>query len=169
MGKRFMTVPPGVAGTISDGAAQQQEKWRHYAGDRQGLAATSKASGEVKADSGGGFSFGSALRVASFAGQMYMGFATMGAMRGFGGGGLGMGMAMMNPMESVALSSGVGVMGGFVDPRAAAMTSMTMGFSGGTGGMNPGMYDPADQEIFQVATEAAGDVAAATTDALKRH
>jgi hypothetical protein len=45
----------------------------------------------VKADNGGGFGLGSALRVAAFAGQMYMGFAGAG-MRGFGGmGGLGMG------------------------------------------------------------------------------
>jgi hypothetical protein len=134
-------------------------------------SATVKASGEVKADNGGGFGLGSALRVAAFAGQMTMGFGQMRMMRGFGGmGGLGMGMGMMNPMYGLASSGGMGAMGGgFFDPRSMAMTSMAMGYTGGVGGMDiPGMpsFDPADQEVFQVATQAAGDIAKSVTDRL---
>ena len=134
-------------------------------------SATIKAQGDVKADNGGGFGIGSALRMAAFAGQMYMGFASAGMMRGFGGmGGLGMGMGMMNPMYSLAASGGMGAMGGgFYDPRSMALTSMAMGFASGMGGMSGGMsFDPADQEVFQVASEAAADLAKATTDALKK-
>jgi hypothetical protein len=129
--------------------------------------ATIRAQGDVKADSGGGFGLGSALRVAAFAGQMYMGFASAGMMRGFGGmGGLGMGMGMMNPMYSLAASGGMGAMGGgFYDPRSSAMSSMAMGFGGGMGMPS---FDPADQEIFQVTADAAGDVARETTEALKK-
>lgn len=135
-------------------------------------SATVKSSGEVKADNGGGFGLGSALRVAAFAGQMTMGFGQMRMMRNFGGmGGLGMGMGMMNPMYGLASSGGMGAMGGgFFDPRSMAMTSMAMGYTGGMGGMNvPGMpsFDPADQEVFQVATEAAGDIAKGVTEKLK--
>lgn len=92
-------------------------------------SATLKASGTVKADNGGGFGLGSALRVAAFAGQMTMGFGQMRLMRGFGGaGGLGLGMGMMNPMYGLASSGGIGSMGGgFFDPRSMAMTQMAMG------------------------------------------
>lgn len=138
-------------------------------------SATVKAAGEVKADNGGGFGLGSALRVAAFAGQMTMGFGQMRMMRGFGGmgelGGLGMGLGMMNPMYGLASSGGMGAMGGgFFDPRSMAMTSMAMGYAGGTSGMNvPGMpsFDAADQEVYRVATSAAADIAKATTERLK--
>lgn len=148
--------------------------YRLYPAD--GSAAV-KASGEVKADNGSGFGLGSALRMASFAGSMAMGFGGMRMMRGFGGmGGLGMGMGMMNPMYGLASAGGMGAMGGgFFDPRSMAMTSMAlslgsgMGAMGGMNGMSmPGFgFDPADQEVFQVATDAAGDVAKAVTDKLK--
>lgn len=125
--------------------------------------ATLKARGEVKADSGGGFGVGSALRAAAFAGQMYMGFGGMGMMRGLGGMG-GLGLGMMNPMSILAASGGMGAMGGtFTDPRSAAMASMAMNFAGGAGMPSS---DPADQEIFHVASEAAGDAAKGVTGAL---
>ena len=135
--------------------------------------ATAKASGEVKADNGGGFGVGSALKVASFAGQMYMGYGGMRMMRGLAGaGGLGMGMGMMNPMSSLASSGSIGAMGGaFYDPRSIAMTSIAASYASGLGGgLNlPGMpsADPADHEVFQVAVDAASDVAKAATDKLK--
>lgn len=107
--------------------------------------ATIAAQGDANADNGSGFSLGSALRVAAFAGQMYMGFASAGMMRGLGGGGLGMGMGMMNPMM--------------------------YGFGGGLGaGGVPGMppLADADQEIAQVALEAARGVGDEVIDAVKK-
>ena len=148
--------------------------YRVYPAD--GSAAV-KVSGEIKADNGSGFGLGSALRMASFAGQMAMGFGALRMMRGFGGmGGLGMGMGMMNPMYGLASAGGMGAMGGSLfDPRAMALTSMTASLASGMtgmGGMNgvnvPGLGgDPSDQEVFQVASEATGDVAKAVTDKLK--
>ena len=74
--------------------------------------ATIKLAGDVKADNGGGFSIGSALRVAAFAGQLYMTFGGMGMMNGYGGmGGMGMGMGMMNPMFAMSRGGGMGAMG----------------------------------------------------------
>ncbi len=64
-----------------------------------GATQTPKATGNVKA-SNGGFGIGSALRLAAFAGQMYMGM-----MMG------GMGMGMMNPMMAMSGMSGMGGMG----------------------------------------------------------
>jgi len=109
--------------------------------------ATIKAQGDAAADSGGGFGLGSALRVAAFAGQLYMGFASAGMMRGMGGSGLGMGMGMMNPMMYG--------MGG-------------MGFGGGYAA--PGMMAPdqAEQEIAQVAAQAAGEVGKDVLEALRK-
>ena len=86
-----------------------------------------KATGNVKA-SNGGFGIGSALRLAAFAGQMYMGMMTG-----------GMGMGMMNPMMAMSGMSGMGGMGmggGLFDPRASAMGSMMSSFGGmGMSGM----------------------------------
>jgi hypothetical protein len=148
--------------------------YRLYPAD--GSAAV-KVTGEVKADNGTGFGLGSALRMASFAGSMAMGFGSMRMMRGFGGmGGLGMGMGMMNPMYGLASGGGIGAMGGgFFDPRSMAMTSMALSLTtsmGATGGMNGASmpsfgFDPAEQEVFQVTSDAAGDVAKAVTDKLK--
>ena len=134
--------------------------------------ATIAATGQVKADNGGGFGLRSALRVAAFAGQLYMGFGGMGMMRGFGGmGGMGMGMGMMNPMYAMSGGGGAAWMSGFMDPRARAMTGMATGFGSGLGGLNiPGMpsLDPSEQEVFKVAGDAAGDIAKGVTDSLKR-
>ncbi len=128
-----------------------------------GATASPRASGDVKASSGGGFGIGSALRIASFAGQMYLGMYGM-------GGGLGMlGMNMgMNPMSMLASTGGLGSMGAsYFDPRAAAMTSMAgmgMGMLGGAGGMQ----DPSQGEMYQTVGEAFGNTAKAATDKIKQ-
>ena len=130
--------------------------------------ATIKVAGDVKADNGGGFSLSSALRIAAFAGQLYMGFGGLGMMSAFGGmGGMGMGMGMVNPMFAMSRGGGMGAMGSsFYDPRSVAMSSMAMGF-GGLSGM-PGLGDPADVEIQKVVSKALDDVAKDTTNGLKR-
>ncbi|MEP7116448.1 MAG: hypothetical protein ABI880_02630 [Acidobacteriota bacterium] len=126
--------------------------------------ATIVAAGDVKADNGGGFSLSSALRVAAFAGQLYMGFG-MGMMGGFGGmGGMGMGMGMMNPMFAMSRGSALG--SSFFDPRSKAMSSMATGF-GGLSGL-PGMGDPAEVEVQKVVSKALDDVVKATGDRIKR-
>ena len=127
-----------------------------------------KVAGDVKADNGGGFSLSSALRIAAFAGQLYMGFGGLGMMSAFGGmGGMGMGMGMVNPMFALSRGGGMGAMGGsFYDPRSVAMSSMAMGF-GGLSGMAE-LGDPAEAEIQKVVSKALADVAKDTTDGLKR-
>ena len=91
------------------------------------------ATGTSKASSGGGFGVGSALKVAAFAGQLYLGAMTgMGGMGqfsaltglGYGGGmgGLGLTNAMMGPGMSLAMASMSQVPGGMpeVDQNSAA-------------------------------------------------
>src|SRR5581483_3685762 len=71
-----------------------------------------KSAGTVKTSSGGGFTVGSALRVAAFAGSMYMTMGMGAGMMGiagpaasFGGGAMGGGMfGMMNPGMGAAMS-----------------------------------------------------------------
>lgn len=130
-----------------------------------GATASPRVSGDAKASSGGGFGLGSALRVASFAGQMYLG---MYGMRG-GLGMLSMNMGM-NPMSVLASTGGLGSMGAsYFDPRAAAMTSMAgmgMGMFSGAGGM--GMQDPSQGEMYQTVGEAFGNAAKAATDKIKQ-
>ena len=130
-----------------------------------GATASPRASGDVKASSGGGFGLGSALRVASFAGQMYLG---MYGMRG------GLGMLSMNmgmsPMSMLASTGGLGSMGAsYFDPRAAAMTSMAgMGMSMFSGAAGMGMQDPSQGEMYQTVGEAFDDAAKAATDKIKQ-
>jgi hypothetical protein len=86
-------------------------------------------------------------------------------------GGFGMGMGMLNPMYGLATSGGMGAMGGgFFDPRSMAMTSVAMGFVGGLAGGMSGMpsLEASDQEVFQVASAAAGVVGTNVIDALKK-
>ena len=132
--------------------------------------ATIKLAGDVKADNGGGFSLSSALRIAAFAGQLYMSFGGMGMMSAFGGtGGMGMGMGMMNPMFAMSRGGRMGAMGSsFYDPRSMAMSSMAMGFGGMSGlpGML-GMGDPSEAEVSKVMSKALDDIAKSTTDKLK--
>lgn len=123
-----------------------------------GATQAPKASGNVKA-SNGGFGIGSALRLAAFAGQMYMGM-----MMG------GMGMGMMNPMMMMSGMSGMGGLGmsaGLFDPRAAAMSSMMSSF-GGMGGMADmtGVADPSDAAMRDTLSEAMGNSAKAAMEQL---
>lgn len=103
-------------------------------------------SGKAKGSSGG-FGVGSALKLAAFAGQMYM------SMYGMSG------MGMMN-MTSMSASGG-GPMGGLYDPRASAMNSMAMGLDGGMG-------DPSEVEMRETVSEALANAAKAVTEQLKK-
>lgn len=126
-----------------------------------GATQTPKASGNVKA-SNGGFGIGSALRLAAFAGQMYMGM-----MMG------GMGMGMMNPMMAMSGMSGMGGMGmgSLFDPRASAMSSMMSSF-GGMGGMGMGgvggaaVADPSEAGMRDTLSEAMANSAKAAMEQL---
>ncbi len=126
-----------------------------------GATQSPKVSGNAKASSGG-FGVGSALRLAAFAGQVYMGM-----MMG------GMGMGMMDPMAAMSGMGGLGPMGGgFFDPRAMAMNSMFTGLSGGMmsgmGGMPgmPGMADPSEAAMRDTVSEALGNGAKAAMEQL---
>ncbi len=123
-----------------------------------GATQAPKVSGNAKA-SNGGFGVGSALRLAAFAGQMYMSL-----MMG------GMGMGMMNPMMAMSGMGGLGPMGGgLFDPRASAMTSMLSGMGGGAmagmGGV-PGMADPSESDMRDTVSEALGNGAKAVMEQL---
>lgn len=125
-----------------------------------GATQAPKVSGNVKASSGG-FGVGSALRLAAFAGQMYVGMMT---------GGLGMRMGMMNPMAAMSGMGGLGPLGGgFFDPRAMAMNSMVSSLSGGMmsgmGGM-PGMADPSEAAMRDTVSDALGNGAKAAMEQL---
>ena len=96
---------------------------------------TPKLSGTAKASSGGGFTVGSAIRLAAFAGSMYMNVTGMGGMMGMMGGG---------PM-----AAGAGGMGSFMDPRAGALNSLAQSFTSGGGGGSD-----ADQSLRQALSKA---------------
>jgi hypothetical protein len=109
-----------------------------------GDTASPKMAATARANSGGGFGAGSALRLAAFAGSMYMGF---GMMRGFG-------LGMFNPMLSMP-----GLGSGLFDPRLSAMSSMTqMAMSGGMGGVAgtgaPAFGDPSEATLRQTVGQA---------------
>jgi len=113
------------------------------------------ASGSAKA-SNGGFGIGSALRIAAFAGQMYMSL-----MMG------GMGMGMMNPMMAMSGMGGLGAGGGgLFDPRASAMSSMMSGF--GAAGMGGGIADDSEAGLRDTISEAMGNSAKAAMDQLSK-
>jgi hypothetical protein len=118
-----------------------------------GSAGTPKVSGNTKASSGG-FGVGSALRLAAFAGRMYLSFAMMG----------GMGMGMLNPG-----GGGLGALGaGYFDPRSSAMSSMASSLGGmgsGLGGM-PGVGDPSESAMRDTVSEAFENEAKAAMDQL---
>jgi len=124
-----------------------------------GATQAPKASGNVKA-SNGGFGIGSALRLAAFAGQMYMGM-----MMG------GMGMGMMNPMMAMTGMPGMGgpggMGGGLFDPRASAMSSMMSSFGMGMGGMGGGsVADPSEAGMRDTLSEAMANSAKAAMEQL---
>jgi hypothetical protein len=126
-----------------------------------GATQTPKVSGNAKA-SNGGFGVGSALRIAAFAGQMYMGMGMMGGMMG----GMGLGM---NPMMGLSRMGGLGSMSGALfDPRAMAMNSMASGLMNGmssaTGSLQSG--DPSEAEMRQTVSEALSNEAKTAIDAL---
>lgn len=162
------TSKPGKLRLPGGGPAKDRQEvrmaFRLYPADG---TATIVAAGEVKADNGGGFSLTGALRLAAFAGQLYMGFGGMGMMSAFGGaGGMGMGLGMVNPMFAMSRGGGMGALGSsFYDPRSAAMSSMAMGF-GGLGGL-PGLGDQSESEIRKVLGKAVDDVAKGAADGVK--
>jgi hypothetical protein len=124
-----------------------------------GASQAPKLSGTAKA-SNGGFGLGSALRLASFAGQMYMSL-----MMG------GMGMGMMNPMMMSSMGGPSPMGGGLFDPRASAMSSMFSSLGGGAmagmGGM-AGMADPSESAMRDTVSEALGNGARAVMEQLGR-
>jgi hypothetical protein len=131
-----------------------------------GATEAPKVSGNLKASSGG-FGVGSALRVAAFAGQMYMGMGMMGGMMG-GMGGLG----LMNPMMGLSRMGALGAMGGgsFFDPRAAAMSSMAAGLTNGMASAGGGAMsgDPSETELRETVSEALGSEAKTAMEAIGR-
>ena len=148
------TSKPGRLGGVmkmAGGGAQKdtQEVKLDYKLFAVGATEAPKVSGNSKASSGG-FGVGSALRLAAFAGQMYMGMGMMGGMMG----GMGLGL---NPMMGLSRMGGLGSMGGALfDPRAAAMSSMMTGLMPGMmsagGGMSSG--DPSEADMRETVSEA---------------
>jgi hypothetical protein len=106
---------------------------------------TQRFTGDVKGNSGG-FGLGSALRLAAFAGQMYLNF-----MMG------GMGAGMINPT-----SGGTSGGGSLFDPRASAMSMLSSFAAGGTG------FDSADAGMREALSEAMSNSARATIEQLAR-
>jgi hypothetical protein len=114
------------------------------------------ASGNAKA-SNGGFGIGSALRIAAFAGQMYMNL-----MMG------GMGMGMMNPMMAMSGMGGLGAGGGgLFDPRASAMSSMMSGL-GASAMAGAAVPDDSEAGLRDTISEAMGNTAKAAMDQLSK-
>ena len=153
----------GVMKMAGGGGAQKdtQEVKLDYKLFAVGATQAPKVSGNAKA-SNGGFGVGSALRLAAFAGQMYMGMGMMGGMMG----GMGLGL---NPMMGLPRIGGLGAMGGgLFDPRAMAMNSMATGLMNGmasaSGGMPSG--DPSEVEMRQTVSEALGNEAKTAMEAL---
>jgi hypothetical protein len=112
-------------------------------------------SGSARA-SNGGFGVGSALRLAAFAGQLYMSM-----MMG--------GMNSMNPMMAMSGMGGLGPTGGgLFDPRAAAMSSMFAGLDAGVMSGMAGLADPSEAGMRDTASEALGNGAKAVMEQLTR-
>lgn len=130
--------------------------------------AKARASATSKANNGGGFGLKSALKLAMFAGQVYMGMGgmNMGMMSGFGG--LGNAMAMMG--------GGMSPMAGMFNPTMGAMNMAMMGAStmgamaggmGNAGGMDlAGMQS--DQEFRQTMSKALDNMSGSVATALKK-
>ena len=120
-----------------------------------------KVASSVKASSGGGFGFGSALRLAYFAGSMYM---TMGM-------GLGNMMGMMGPSSALG-GIGGGMMGTRMNPAmGAAMSIMSTGGSMGLMGGMPGgtsASDPSGQRAIETVQEGLAKAGKQAGEELKR-
>jgi hypothetical protein len=120
-----------------------------------GATQSARFNGNAKA-SNGGFGIGSALRLAAFAGQMYMSLMTG-----------GMGMGMMNPMMAMSGIGGLGSTGGSLfDPRASAMTSMMSSF--GMSGMGGGIGDLSGAGMRDTLSEAMANSARAAMEQIAK-
>jgi hypothetical protein len=143
--------PGGLGGTLKKVSGgdnkDKQEVKLDYKLFAVGATQSPKFSGKASASSGG-FGVGSALKLAAFAGQMYLG--VMGA----GG--------MMNGMMG-----GMGGMGGgLFDPRASAMTSMAASLGVLGGGVGNG--DPSEQDMRDTVSEALNNAAKATMEQVNK-
>lgn len=171
------TSKPGKLGGLVNKATKEESKDKHevkidYKLYSVKATQTPVVSGSAKG-SNGGFTMGSAFRLAMFAGQMYMGMGGM-YMTGGMGGPLGS-LGMMNPMLAMSGSStSMGLMKGLYDPRASAMGSLAVSLATSTlaSGMMPSMAgvtgDPSDAEMLDTVTEALGNEARAAIDALAK-
>jgi hypothetical protein len=120
-----------------------------------GAPAAPAATGSAKASSGGGVGVGTVLKVAAFAGKMYLSMYGMG----------GLGLGMMNPLMSMpGLGGGAGPFSasGLFDPRMSAVSSMTqMPGMGGMGG------DESEAALTQTVGSALTNAAKGTMEQLK--
>ena len=112
-----------------------------------------KLSGKAQASTGG-FGVGSALKMAAFAGQMYM------SVMGMGG--------LTNSMMGLSGLSGMGGGMGMYDPRMSAMASMaaSVGMSAMAGGGGAMGGDASEQDMRNTVSAALGNAAKATMDQL---
>jgi len=121
-----------------------------------GDQAKPRISANAKASSGGGFGLSSALRVAAFAGSMYIGMTTMGMM-----GGNPM-MNMMGPLGGGGM--GGGGMSGMVNPGMGAAFSMMSQAS-----MHmPGSEDATKYKMIETVEDAMSKVGKQVGDELKK-
>jgi len=150
--------PGGIGGAMKkvSGGGDNKDKqdvkldYKLFAVD---AAQSPKFTGKAQASTGG-FGVGSALKMAAFAGQMYM------SVMGMGG--------LTNSMMGLSGLSGMGGGMGMYDPRMSAMASMaaSVGMSamaGGGGGMGG---DASEQDMRNTVSAALGNAAKATMDQL---
>jgi hypothetical protein len=117
-----------------------------------------KATGTAKASSGGGFGVGSALRVAAYAGSMYM---TMGMNSGM--------LGMMGP-SSLGMAGMGGGMAGLMNPgMGAAMSIVSAGAGAGMSmpGGTSGLADPSTQKVVQTVQDALSKAGKQVAEELK--
>jgi hypothetical protein len=117
----------------------------------------------VKTSSGGGFGFKSALHLAMFAGQMYMGFGMNRMLMGQMGGALGAsalmgggGMGMFNP-----------TMGAMNMVMSGASQMAMQGMAGGAGGGDMAQAQ-SDQQFRQTMSKALDNVSDVVTSTLNK-
>jgi hypothetical protein len=129
-----------------------------------GGPAAPAATGSSKASSGGGVGVGTVLKVAAFAGRMYLSMYGMG----------GLGMGMMNPLMSMpGLGGGGGPFSasGLFDPRMTAMSSMTqmvgMGGMSGSGATAGAPGDDGEATLTQTVGSALSGAAKNTMEQLQ--
>jgi len=124
-----------------------------------GDTAKPRVTASAKASSGGGFGVGSALRLAAFAGQMYL---TM----GMGGGGL---MSMMGQGSPLAGAGGLGGgLGGRMNPgMGAAMSIMSAGGSMAMAGAAGG-GDASGEKMLETVQDGLSKAGKQISDELKK-